>query len=130
MRTELELKKESLLKEIRSVEKRLAKDFVATHYPEISKKFLGKYFKDKNGYSQNDEWWMYHKVTDIKPEDVYSVGGEPTAKCRVLTFNATSEGHIRILKDNNAYVHGLGQEITEREFNEAWNKMMDAINIL
>jgi len=123
-------KKEELQKQLDEIKKQEEKELVDKHYPEF-KKFEGKCFKMRNNYSlpevPSDYWWLYKKVVKIKKEDIYF------SKCKTLkvlsyydgySFQTDKHGRITINKNEQGYIHGLGEEITEKEFNDAWDKMI------
>lgn len=126
--------KEELQKQLNKIAIAEEKEMIAKHYPEF-KKFEGRYFKQRNNYScpkkPSDYWFMYTKITEINPKDVYDTRGNGVA-CyfKGWTFQTCRDGHISINKEKHGYIHGLGKEITEKEFNDAWNTMIDKINSL
>lgn len=125
-------RKEELRKELNKIEEKEFKDIITAEFPKLRDLVLDKYFKYRNSYGgDNKGWWLYRKVTDINPSDVYLLSNnEPTARCKGFSFEIRTNGEISIQQKDDTYIHILGQEITEREFNEAWNKMCDKIKAL
>lgn len=124
-------RKEELKKELNAIAEKEIIELRRVHYPAIKEKYEGKYFKSSNGYNKKQRWYDYTKVTEIKPKDVYDTGGNGiTSHFKGWTFRVTSSKEIEISPVNSGYVHSLGREITEEEFNEKWNEMVDKINSL
>ncbi len=131
-------KKSAVPDRIRELESELLKlrtiqdqEIINIHYPKIKEKYEGKYFKYNNGYNNKERWWLYRKVIEIKPEDVYvahdkSVNATQTG----WEFETNTLGEITINLKARGYVSGLGREISEEEFNTAWNKMIEKLNSL
>jgi RAB protein geranylgeranyltransferase component A len=102
------------------------------HYPIFQKKYEGKFFKTINSYGGNTpSWWVYTKITKIKKEDIYYSANEKVL-CSYLgwNFQTCSMSNVTVERINHGYIHSLGKEISEKEFNEAWNKTMDSLNNL
>jgi hypothetical protein len=134
MRLKKELtKKEQLQKELNAIAKQEHKEMIDANYPEF-KKLEGRFFKYKNSYSlpekPSDYWWLYQKVIEIKPEDIYMGANGPLSHYRGWSFQTDKHGTITIENNKHGYVHGLEKEITEAEFNEAWNKMVERLSNL
>lgn len=125
-------KRSRLKKELDALAKAERKEIIEQHYPQFKKRFEGKYFKYRNRYGGDSKgWWLYTKVTEIKPEFVYDTGGNGiTSHYRGWSFQVTEDGNISIDKVKYGYVHSLKQEISETEFLAAWNKMIEKINTL
>lgn len=106
-------------------------EVINNYYPKIKEKYEGKYFKVRNGYNSKDRWWLYTKIVEIKPEDVYDTKGNGvTSHFTGWTFKLPTDGKIDISQVKHGYVHHLGHEISEEEFNAAWNKMIEKLNSL
>ena len=132
--THLKPTKEQLQKQLNAIAWQEKKELIETHYPEF-KKFEGRYFKVKNHYGnpekRSDWWWLYTKVTQINPDDVYDTNGNGVGcHCKGYTFQTCKYGNVEIEKNKQTYIHSLGQEITEKEFVEAWNKLMSNLEKL
>jgi len=130
----LTLSKEQLQKQLDEIAKKEEQEMIETHYPKF-KKFEGKFFKTSNCYScpekPSDYWWLYTKITEIKPKDIYNTRGNGVASHYTgWSFQVDKYGQISIEREKSGYIHSLGQEITEKEFNAAWDKMIDKINAL
>lgn len=126
--------KEQLQKQLDAIAKQEQKEMIEKHYPEF-KDFEGRHFKTKNNYSSpekpSDYWWLYTKVLTIKPEDIYDTGINGIAShFKGYSFQTTKYGNVEIEKNKQGYIHSLGQEITEKEFIEAWNKLMSTLDNL
>jgi len=126
--------KEQLQKQLNAIAKQEEKELIAKHYPEF-KKLEGKYFKYKNSYScpekPSDYWFLYTKITEIKPDDVYNTRGNGVAcHFKGWSFQTDKYANISVEKKKTGYVHSLGQEITENEFHSAWDKIIEALNNL
>jgi hypothetical protein len=128
--TSTQLKKQQLKQELAKIEDVEQEERIQNHYPRF-KKLEGKFFKKRNRYSRGKEWLLYTKVIEIRPEDLYEAhGNKVTAHCRGYSFETDCDGKILINKKQTTYTHILGKQITEKEFNEAWNKMIDSMNSL
>lgn len=125
-------RKKQLQEELNAITEQEKKELIEKEYPKVKAKYLGKCFKSRNGFGGNSKrWWLYEKVIEIKPDDLYTIGdGEVTAHITVLRFQVFSNDLIQIDPSTQAYIHGLGDEITETEFNAAWDTMIDKINAL
>jgi len=122
--------KEQLQKQLNVIAERERKEFIKKHYPEF-KKLEGKYFKYRNSYGHGTGWWLYKTVTEIKESDVYDTGSNgPACRYKGWSFEICSNGHISIETIKSGYTHSLETEITKKEFNAAWNKMIDKLNNL
>ncbi len=90
--------------------------------PALIKKYEGKYFKFRNSYSlpksERDKWWVYSKVLKVKSRD------EITS----FAFQKDIYGEITTSKKNRTSESILQIEITKREFDAAYNKMIQTIN--
>jgi hypothetical protein len=70
-------------------------------------------------------------VTEINPDDVYDTGGNGiTSRYKGWQFETTGCGAINISPKDFGYCHTLGQQISEDEFNTAWNKMVENLDAL
>jgi hypothetical protein len=122
--------KERLEKELKAINIKAEKEFTQKHYPEF-KKLEGKCFKTRNSYGNDRSWWLYRKVTEIKLSDVYDTRGNgPACHYTGFSFQTCTENKSSIEPEKYGYVHHLGTQITEREFNKAWSKMIVNINKL
>lgn len=125
------LTKEELQKQLNIIAENEEKELINTHYPEF-KKLEGKCFKVKNNYScpeeDTDYWWLYKKVTEIKPEFVYDTRGNGVA-CHYngFSFQMDKNGDISVIKEDYGYVHCLGDEISNEEFEEAFKNLKESI---
>lgn len=133
MKTDLQTKKEQLQKELNSIQEKEQKEIVSKHYPIFKKKYQGKCFKMKNHYGnprkRSDYWFVYIKVTEIKPEDIYDTRGNGvTSHYTGWQFQTDSSYNVSIQKKETGYIHSLGQQIPESEFNEAWDKVINGLN--
>lgn len=102
------------------------------HYPEFKNK-IGRYYKSKHkGCSSSSPFYVYHVLLDVRPEDLYvSSDGEVLAKCMVSSVSRDGNGCIRINFSEKAYVHYLGDEISEREYKDAVSSILfDAAGVL
>jgi hypothetical protein len=123
------MKKEQLQKELARIEQLERKQIIDKNYPIIKKKYEGKYFKYRNCYScpakPSDYWWLYVKVVEIKPSDIYDTRGNGiTSEYRGYSFQKDKYGQITIQNERKSYIHGLGKEITEMEFKKAWKNII------
>lgn len=127
----MEARKQELQKELNKLQIIEEQEVINQYYPAIRKKYEGKCFKYQNRYSTDDSWWLYFKVLEIKPEDVYDTNGNGvTSHFRGWSFQTDIHGMITIEQEKNGYVHSLGKQISEAEFNRAYNKMIEKMNTL
>lgn len=130
----MENRAQKLERQLRSIREKEEKKLIAKHYPKF-KKLVGKFYKIRDNYScprkKSDYWYKYVKITEINPDDIYDVNTR-TALCsyKGYSFNTDKYGVFTVVKDCNGYVHLLDEQITEEEFNTAWNKAMDSLNKL
>lgn len=106
---------------------------IEDNYERIKKKYVGKCFKIKNrsGGFRRQSWITYVKVLDIKPEDIYMVSGNSiSAHYRGICFETTAHNLIIVEPKKSSYIHGLGKEIPQAEFDAAFKKMTDSIVML
>ena len=128
---ELQLKRKEIRQQLSVIDEQLEELVSIEHYPYFQS-LIGKCFKSRNSFSgPKDGWWAYEKIIDIKPDDVY--WSEPAGRlchCRVLRFETYSNGQISIETKRDTYTHSVGDEITEKEFNKEWNKLVGRIESL
>lgn len=134
MKKKLNLTKEQLQKQLNDIAEKENKEMVEKYYPEF-KKFEGRYFKYKNNYScptkKSDYWFTYTKVVKVSPDDIYDTRGNGvTSRFNGWYFEVDKFGHTSISSIEGGYIHSLDKEITETEFNKAWNKMVDGFEKL
>lgn len=102
------------------------------HYPEFKNK-IGRYYKSEHkGCSSSSPFYEYHVLLDVRLEDLYvSSDGEVLAKCMVSSVSRDDSGCISINLSEEAYVHYLGEEISEKEYKGAVSSILfDAISVL
>lgn len=126
--------KRELQQQLKAIVEQEHKEMIEKYYPEF-KKYEGRFFKVRNNYSRpekpSDYWWLYKKVVEIKPNNIYDTGSNGVA-CHYSgwSFETDSYGTFTVSQRNMGYLHSLGEEITEAEFNAAWNKAMDRLDNL
>lgn len=126
---ELKQQQKKLQKEMNSIEGKISSEIRAKHYPKIKKQYEGKCFKISNGYNNEERWWLFVKITSIKPDDVYDTGGNGvTSHYTGYSFQTTIANITEIEQIKTGYAHSLENEITEQEFNAEWNKMIERLN--
>ena len=127
----MKTEKEKLQEKLNQIEENERLALQEINYPEICKKYLGKCFKVRNNYScpekASDYWFLYLKVTEIKKEDVYQTSNGVSATYSGYSFQTDKYKNVNVRKENG-YIHYLGEEITQNEFDEAWNKMINRVN--
>lgn len=124
----LNLTKEQLREQLNKIEEQEEKEMIKERYPEF-KKLEGKYFKYLNSYgSDYKKWGVYTKVIEIKPSDLYNVGRGVDCHFTGFSFEFDKIGLITIENIKRGHTHLLGDEISEAEFNAAWNEIADMIN--
>ena len=124
--------KEELQRQLNTIIKKEQKEIIEKHYPDL-KSLEGKCFKLRNNYSlpkkASDYWNLYVRVFQIKKSDVYTIGSnEVTATFIGTSFQKDKHGLISIDTKHRGYVHLLGDEITTKEFQDAWKKVAGVIN--
>ena len=127
----MKTEKEKLQEKLNQIEENERLALQENNYPEICEKYLGKCFKVRNNYScpekPSDYWFLYLKVTEIKKEDVYQTSNGVSATYSGYSFQTDKYKNVNVRKENG-YIHYLGEEITQNEFDEAWNKMINRVN--
>lgn len=116
--------KEKLQKQLNRIVKQEEKEMVEKHYPTF-KKLVGKCFKARNSYGGGGRknWWIYTKITEIKPEDVYRGADQILCHYKGYSFETDIYGAVNV-QNQKSYVHGLGKEISGKEFNDEYEKML------
>lgn len=102
------------------------------YYSEFKDK-IGRYYKSEHkGCGSSSPFYKYHVLLDVRPEDLYvSSDGEVLAKCMVSSVSCDGNGCIRINFSEEAHVHYLGKEISEKEYEGAVTSILfNAFNIL
>lgn len=126
---ELKQQQKKLQKEMNAIEEKISSEIRAKHYPKLKKQYEGKCFKISNGYNDKERWWLFVKVTSIKPDDVYDTRGNGvTSHYTGYSFQTTTTPQVEVEEIRTGYVHSLKNEITEDEFNSEWNKMIARLN--
>lgn len=117
-------------KRMKEVIKSMEKDIATINYPEMKRKYEGKFFRTRNTYGGDSKgWWLYTNITLIKEEDVYDTGGQGiTTRYSGWSFEKTEHGDIEICTKKTGYAHSCGEEITEDVFISAWNTLADSLN--
>lgn len=125
------MEKLELQAQLKAIEEQELKEKIAQNYPDF-KKLEGKCFKYKNSFGgvekPSDYWWMYTKVTEIKESDIYTSGENVLCSYTGFTFQTDKYKQITINPNEIGYVHSLQDEISEKEFNRAWSRMIANIN--
>lgn len=88
-----------------------------------NKNLIGKCFKFRNGYGGEEKWWLYYKVVDIKS------GFNDLLVITVEEPHLNSGDYVEI-KMRDTHRDMLQTEITEKEFNLAYEKALQKINKL
>lgn len=114
--------REELLKIIADAHKQL--DLINNkEIKESNKKLVGKCFKIKDRYSNGRPWNIYEKIIGIKDTNLV-----------IVSIQQTSIGNIEIRKMNYMdfyyYKDRDTTEITEKEFQTAWKKIVGKIDKL
>jgi hypothetical protein len=124
--------KENLQKQLNEIAKKEWEQKVETHFPKF-KKLIGKCFKQRNNFSlpekPSDYWFLYIKITEIKESYLYD-GGENGVYCRYngWSFETDKNKNIAIERIKKNYVHMLGEEISQEEFNKEWIQLKNSLN--
>jgi len=107
-------RKDELTKEIVELREGL-REIEVNERAEENQKYLGKYYKYRNSYGgDREEWWIYVRVDEIKDNGIL-----------YTSFEKTSMNYIEIKLKDYAYGHHLFEnEISEREYAEAWQKQL------
>jgi len=94
----------------------------------------GKCFKYKNSYSlpktKEDYWWLYIKVVKIEKSDLRESGNRILCSYNGWSFQTCTHETISINFNRNGYIDGIGKEITSKEFNTAWNQLLEKVKLL
>ena len=134
-KADLKPTKEQLQKQLNAIAKQEEKELIERHYPEF-KKLEGTFYKKRTNYGfpekPTDYWFLYTKITEIKPDDVYANGNGVGVACHFngWSFQTCKYGNFTVEQEKKGYVDCLGEQITEQEFIDAWNKTMPSINKL
>lgn len=127
-------RKEELQRELKEIEEQERKDLIEKEFPNFQN-LIGKFFKYENSYSSPEEpsdyWWVYRKVISITPDDLY-IGRENIASsyCRVVSFQKDKYGNIEFKPEDETHTHYLGEEISENEYNEAFELILKELSNL
>lgn len=131
----MNLNKEELQKQLNKIIENEHDALIEFAYPSF-KILEGKYFKFKNSYSspknKTDFWFIYTKITKIEKNMLYVTGvGENVLSTYMgISFQTDKYGLHTIKKEATGYVHNLGEEITEKEFIKAWDKLHSEILVM
>ncbi len=129
MKDSLKQKASKLRAELDLIDEKLRKKTIAEYYLTLKRKYEGRCFKYDNGYDSSEKFWLYTKVCKIEPEDVYDTRGNGvTSYYSGYSFETKIhngiEQEVRVELSKRSYVHILGVEITQKEFDREWNKML------
>lgn len=126
------MEKEKLIKQLNAIKAKEHKEMIAEWLPKIRDKYLGKCFKSRNSYGSSSKgWWSYTMVTSIEENDIYDTGGNGvTSYFRGWNFQVTSANEVVIKPVDYWYVHLLDKQISEDEFNRAYNDMIDKLTAI
>lgn len=124
----MELTKEELQARLQAIEEKEFSDKIETDFPEL-KKFEGKYFKLKDTYGSGKSWYRFISVLSVKKEDAYFIynGKQITSTFSGISFETRPEGMSCVKTISSDYIHSLDKEISEKEFKNAFNKMMNKL---
>ena len=120
-----------LKEELYVVRKEYENYLAKRYYPEFNDK-IGRYYKSEHRYSSRSPFYEYHVLLDVQPEDLYTGSdGKVLAECMVSSVSRDGNGCIRINFSEEAHVHYLGKEISEKEYEGAVTSILfNAFNIL
>lgn len=116
------------IKQLEAQEKKQLKELIATRrtisqlknaktLPLLKKKYEGKYFKYRNSYGSDEEWWLYTYCIEVLANSSF----------KVISFQKTSLGKIEIEeKEGSDYL--FAHEITMVEFKQAWANITRNVN--
>ena len=127
MSTSITKMKNKLIKQLSGIREKEWAMLVDKHYPKF-KQMEGKCFKCVNSYGQGKDWTLYKKVVKIEKENLYMGSNEVLSFFSGWQFEVRNDGGIYVKEIKSGFIHGLGNEITEREFNAAYNKMITLLN--
>lgn len=121
--------KGELEKMLTAIKKQEHDELIKLHTPAI-KQLEGRFFKSNNGYTPSERWTSYARVIKVNLGSIWENGDKVECDCIVQSFEIDSRGKINIGTKDTVYSSLLGREITEAEYNKAWNKLIDKINSL
>ena len=120
------LPKEELLRQLALANKKEEREMRDLYFPKF-KKLEGTCYKTRNSFGGNRRpWWLYIKILSIKRNDLYLSYGKDKQVLSYysgVSFEACSDGSIRIENRRTGYVHSLDKRISESEFNKAKRQM-------
>lgn len=84
--------------------------------PELRKKYIGKCFIVKNGYSATEKWWLYIKVLNIESEYQWTC----------IECEEPTDGRIRIERVSRTSMSNRDsfRQIKASVFNAAYKKLL------
>ena len=85
--------------------------------PKLRKKYVGKFFKFRNGYGGDDQWYMYLQIKNVNN----------TRRVEAYTFEVDSENTISIAPTAEHTFDICQKEITSEEFYREYDKTMALI---
>ena len=113
-------KEKRLRLQLKSIRAQLDKIDCSKHQ-KILLPLVGKYYRYLNSYGGDDaKWWLYKKITGISDGNII----------HFFKFEKTIDGGIFINFDKTSYGGYLlegDQEITQGEFDNAWQDMLSFI---
>ena len=89
----------------------------AKRYPELKKKYEGKFFKYNNGYSNGNRWWLYSFCRRVNSPDNFDT----------FSFETCSLGKITIEFSGNEFI--FQKQISRTEYMNAYQKLLKAIKV-
>lgn len=127
---------DKLKQELEALNKR-TKELKQQIRDEVSKKALpdfeklvGRYFKFRNAYSSEKEWFEYLQVTSIVEDSIrLSHNNEPMCEVTCIKFAKDSYNKISFEMNDTMYNHHIGEEISEKEFRYKYDELIKEIFI-
>lgn len=119
----IEIKKEYNKKaiELRNLKHKIKEHEDNKEIPDLKKEYENKFFKTRTNYScpekPSDYWFIYQRVNKITS----------VSYCEITSFSIDKNGVILIEKDKYYFISMLHQEITEKEFYNKFDKLIDKI---
>ncbi len=84
-----------------------------------NKKLIGKCFKYRNSYGQDEKWWLYYKVLDHVKDDNHYM-----KTLAVQMPNLNREVEMKIENVGKYMFRNDTIEISQKEFDKHYNKML------
>jgi len=103
--------------------------------PDLKKTYIGRCYVYRNAYGPENKWNLYRKIKDIEWVHFYE-NGEIQVTAILFEFeyhkgnNLDGEMVLSVCKKADFSLSILGEEITQGQFDAAWNRVIESVKKL